>query len=85
MRALSIGECKCQEWRTIRGGGVYIGLKNLAVGLRCKIQTKSGGRQTLFSWRSLFMDGFEKDLESLDSIIFTSSNIPFLIVWCSYS
>jgi hypothetical protein len=26
MRALSIGECKCQEWRTIRGGGVYIGL-----------------------------------------------------------
>jgi hypothetical protein len=30
-------------------------------------------------------DGFGKDMELTDLIIFTSSNTPLLIVWCSYT
>jgi hypothetical protein len=31
------------------------------------------------------LDGFGKNLELLESIIFTSSNMPLLIVRCSYT
>jgi hypothetical protein len=41
--------------------------------------------RTLSVWRFLFVDRFEKDLESLDLNIFSSSNTPLLIVWCSYT
>jgi hypothetical protein len=50
-----------------------------------RIEQCSAGDRTLSGWRFLFVDGFEKDLESLNSIIFTLSNTPLLIVWCSYT
>jgi hypothetical protein len=37
-------------------------------------------RLGVFVW-----DGFGKDLELVDLIIFTSSNTPLLIVQCSYT
>jgi hypothetical protein len=105
IRALSTGECKSQEERTVGGGRVYIELsQDLAIEPRFKIRTKSQGSwnvrlglsvkigahsgrayRTLSDGRFLFVDEFEKNLKLLDSVIFTSSNTPLLIVRCSYT
>jgi hypothetical protein len=98
MKSCSTGKWSGQGWRAVGGGGVYIGFSQESsrwtkIQNSDKVRGEPGNVRLGLSvnWGlsrvgpDLFVDGFEKDLKLLDSIIFTSSNTSVLIVRCSYT
>jgi hypothetical protein len=97
MSACSTGKWSGQERRAVEVGGIFIGLSqessrwaqiqipnNIQLGLCEKWGLSRVGPDNVRL--EVFVCGWiGKDLESLNSIIFTSSNTPLLIVQYSYT